>query len=105
MNLFKKKKIKNEIDNNEVLTMLENYAFQLLFEGKDYQNINSLKSSFGYCIYGVNDELEALYKVTTDLSVAYFQAIHGKVLRLNLDEEKYNWAVQVFYNNNPTLKP
>ena len=101
---FKKKKIVDESKNNQITEMLANYALGLLENGKDFHNYDGIKCSFGYCISGVDGQLESIYKIETDMCVAYFQAIHGKVIRLSIDEEKYLWAVEYFYNNNPNLK-
>jgi hypothetical protein len=102
--MLEEKKIINEIDNKEILEMLGSYAFSLLEKGKDYENLDGLQCTFGYCITGVNGELESLYKIITDKTIVYFQAINGKVVRLTIDEEKYLYAVNFLFNNNPSIK-
>lgn len=103
-NIFKKKKMINEITNTQVTEMLANYAISLLQKGIDYETFDNLTCTFGYCIKGVDGNYEALYKITTDKCVAYFQASEEKVVRLNLNEEKYLWGVNFFFNNNPQIK-
>ena len=105
LDIFKKKKIIDERGNKEITEMLANYALSLLDKGKDFKNYDGIKCSFGYCVTGgVDGKLESIYKVGTDMCVAYFQAINDKVMRLAIDEEEYLWAVDYFYEHNPNLK-
>lgn len=106
-NFLKKEKnngIINEIHNDEVTFMLANYGVGLLNKEKDYGDISSLKCIFGYCVTGVDGELEALFKIETDKTVAYYQAIKGNIKRLNISEEMFNSAIDIFFSNNKDLK-
>ena len=106
-NFFKKEKnneIINEIHNDEVIFMLANYGASLLNKGKDYDDTSNLKCIFGYCVTGVDGELESLFKIETDKVVAYYQAIKGNIKRLNISEEMFNSAIDIFFSNNKYLK-
>ena len=59
--------------------MLANYGVDLLNKEKDYDDISSLKCIFGYCVKDLEGNLELLFKIETDKTVAYYQAIKGNI--------------------------
>ncbi len=106
-NFFKKEKKKgiiNEIHNNKVIYMLADYGVSLLTKEKDYDDLGSLKCIFGYCITGDDGELNSLFKIETDKTVAYYQALRGTVTRLTITEEMFIGAIDIFFSNNKDLK-
>ena len=63
-NFFKNKKDKeiiNEINNKHIITMLVGYGVLLLKRGEDFENIATAKCIFGYCITGVDGNIESLF--------------------------------------------
>ena len=102
--LFKKSKIVNKLGDKELIELLSNCGLTLLKEGTDYVSFDGIKCVFGYCVQGVDDDIEALFKIETDKVVAYYQALHGNVTRLNITEDMFHSAIDIFYTNNPKLK-
>lgn len=105
-NLFKKEKNKgiiNEIHNNNITFQLANYGVSLLVKGKDFENTEGMKCILGYCVTGIDGQLESLFKIETDKIIAYYQAVRGSVTRLNIDENMFNAAIDIFFSNNKDL--
>ena len=102
MGLFGKKKDKgnpterNMIDNHDLKVNLANTALGLLAEGEDYGELANTQVTFGYLFDIDGHGLEALYKITTDKTVAYFAAQGDKLMRLNFTEELFNSTVEGF---------
>ena len=104
MGLFGKKKEKpenkpserNMIDNNDLKVNLANTALGLLIQGEDYEELANTQVTFGYLFDIDGHGLEALYKLTTDKTVAYFAAQGDKLMRLNFNEELFNSTVEGF---------
>ena len=99
-----KKKITNKMKDMKLLKTLANYGVALLEKDKDYYKADGMRCVFGYCVKGVDGELESLFKIETDRVVAYYQAIRGSVYRLTINEEMFNSAIDIFYTNNKDLK-
>ena len=106
-NLFKKannRKIINEIHNEEITHTLVELGMGLLIKDKDFENIEEMRCTFGYCIKGVDGKIESLFKIETDKITAYYQYVHDKIMRLNIDEDMFNTATDIFYSNNKDIK-
>ena len=102
MGLFGKKKDKgnpsehNMIDNHDLKVNLADTALGLLVEGEDYGELANTQVTFGYVFMIDGHGLEALYKITTDKTTAYFAAQGDKLMRLNFNEELFNSTVEGF---------
>lgn len=104
MGLFGKKKDKpeenpserNVIDIHDLKVNLANTALGLLVEGEDYEELVNTQVTFGYIFEIDGHGLEALYKITTDKTTAYFAAQGDKLMRLNFTEELFNSTVEGF---------
>ena len=71
-----KAKESNEINNKELKENIANTALSLLEEGNDYVDLAYTTVQFGYLFDIENHGLEALLKVVTDKTTAYF-AVQG----------------------------
>ena len=103
MGLFGKKKDKQEdpsernmIDNHDLKVNLANTALGLLAEGEDYGELVNTQVTFGYLFDIEGHGLEALYKITTDKTTAYFAAQGDKLMRLTINEDMYESVVEGF---------
>ena len=104
MGLFGKKKDKpegnpserNMIDNHDLKVNLANTALGLLVQGEDYEELANTQVTFGYVFMIDGHGLEALYKITTDKTVAYFAAQGDKLMRLTINEDMYDSVVEGF---------
>lgn len=103
MGLFGKKKKqddapseRNEIDNHDLKVQLADTALGLLAEGEDYTELANTKVEFGYLFYIEGHGIEALYKLETDKTTAYFAAQGDKLMRLNFNEELFRSTVDGF---------
>ena len=104
MGLFGKKKDKpekrpserNMIDNHDLKVNLADTALGLLVQGEDYEELTSAQVTFGYLFDIDGHGLEALYKLTTDKTTAYFAAQGDKLMRLNFNEDLFNSTVEGF---------
>lgn len=100
MGLFGKKKDapneRNEINNHDLKVNLANTALGLLAQGEDYEQLANTQVTFGY-LFDIDDHgLEALYKITTDKTTAYFAAQGDKLMRLNFNEGLFQSTVDGF---------
>lgn len=98
MQFFKKifAKETNEIDNKKIKEFLGNSAIDMLAEGRDYQSLTGTTCVFGYIfLIKRTSQIEALFKVVTDVDVFYFAAQKGSLMRLNINEETYNNNVSI----------
>lgn len=102
MGLFGKKKQqetpgeRNEINNHDLKVNLANTALGLLVQGEDYEELVNTQVTFGY-LFDIDDHgLEALYKIITDKTTAYFAAQGDKLMRLNFNEELFQTTVDGF---------
>ena len=104
MGLFGKKKDKHEanpsernmIDNHDLKVNLANTALGLLVQGEDYEELVNTQVTFGYIFEIDGHGLEALYKITTDKTVAYFAAQGDKLMRLTINEDMFDSVVEGF---------
>ena len=84
------------IDNRDLKLKLADTALGLLVQGEDYEELINTQVTFGYLFVIDGHGPEALYKLTTDKTVAYFAAQGDKLMRLNFNEELYNSTVEGF---------
>ena len=104
MGLFGKKKDKpeanpserNMIDNHDLKVNLANTALGLLVQGEDYEELVNTQVTFGYIFMIDGHGLEALYKITTDKTTAYFAAQGDKLMRLTINEDMFDSVVEGF---------
>lgn len=102
MGLFGKKKPqetpgeRNEINNHDLKVNLANTALGLLVQGEDYEELANTQVMFGYLFMIEDHGIEALYKITTDKTTAYFAAQGDKLMRLNFNEELFQTTVDGF---------
>ena len=104
MGLFGKKKDKpeekpserNMTDNHDLKVNLADTALGLLVEGEDYEELANTQVTFGYVFEIDGHGLEALYKITTDKTVAYFAAQGDKLMRLTINEDMFDSVVEGF---------
>lgn len=102
MNLFKKKKQvekpkeRNEIANKELKENIANTALHILQKDTDYENLAYTKVEFGYLFDIEGHGIEALFKIITDKTTAYFAVQGTKMLRLNFSEELFQTTVDGF---------
>lgn len=102
MGLFGKKKDKEKpserdmMDNHDLKVNLANTALGLLVQGEDYEELVNTQVTFGYVFMIDGHGLEALYKITTDKTVAYFAAQGDKLMRLTINEDMYESVVEGF---------
>mgnify|MGYP006992227683 CR=1 FL=1 len=90
----------NEINNKELKENIANAALGLLTEGEDYKELVYTKVEFGYLFDIEERGIEALFKVITDTTIAYFAVQLNKLMRLNLTEELYKAYVEGFIDCN-----
>lgn len=93
-----KKDIKEEniIDNRKIKENIADAALALLQEGEDYNELVNTKVEFGY-LFDIEDHgLEALFKVMTDRTTAYFAVQGTSLMRLKFNEELFEATVDTF---------
>lgn len=100
MGLFGKKKKQpaesNEINNSELKINLADTALGLLVEGEDFEELANTKCEFGY-LFNIEDHgIEAVFRLETDKTVAYFAAQGDKLMRLNFNEELFRSTTESF---------
>lgn len=86
----------NEIDNRDLKMNLADTALGLLVQGEDYGELANTKCEFGYLFDIEGHGLEALFKLTTDKTTAYFAAQGDKLMRLNFNEVLFKTTVEGF---------
>ena len=100
MGLFGKKKKqpaeRNAIDDRNLKMNLADTALGLLVQGEDYGELANTKCEFGYLFDIENHGIEALFKLTTDKTTAYFAAQGDKLMRLDFNEELFQTTVEGF---------
>ena len=96
--LILRAKESNEINNKELKENIANVAIGLLEEGSDYNELAYTKVEFGY-LFDIDDHgMEALLKVITDKTTAYFAVQGTSMMRLNFSDELFNTTVEGFMN-------
>ncbi len=102
MSFFKKKpqadrpKEQNQIENRALKETLANTALGLLCQDTDYENLAGTTVVFGYLFEIEDHGLEALFKITTDKTTAYFAVQGENLMRLNFSEELFQTTVDGF---------
>lgn len=86
----------NEIDNRELKQNLADAAISMMAQGKDYEELAGTKCQFGYLFHIRDHGLEALFKITTDRTTAYFAAQKTSLMRVNLNEELFKSTTETF---------
>lgn len=96
--LILRAKESNEINNKELKENIADVAIGLLEEGSDYNELAYTKVEFGY-LFDIDDHgIEALLKVITDKTTAYFAVQGTSMIRLNFSDELFNTTVEGFMN-------
>lgn len=90
----------NEINNKELKENIANTALGLLVEGVDYKELAYTKVEFGYLFDIEEHGIEALFKVITDTTIAYYAVQVDRLMRLNLTEELFKAYVEGFLDTN-----
>ncbi len=102
MGLFGKKKKRetpnerNAIDDRELKIKLADAALGLLVQGEDFGELANTKCEFGYLFDIEGHGIEALFKLTTDKTTAYFAAQGDRLMRLNFTEELFRSTTEGF---------
>lgn len=93
---MKKPKERNKITNKELKEDIADIALSALQKDTDYENLAYTKVEFGYLFDIEGHGTEALFKIITDKTTAYFAVQGTKMLRLNFSEELYKTTVDGF---------
>ncbi len=100
MGLFGKKKKqpaeRNAIDDRNLKMNLADTALGLLVQGEDYGELANTQCEFGYLFDIEGHGIEALFKLTTDKTTAYFAAQGDKLMRLNFNEDLFKSTTEGF---------
>ncbi len=100
MGLFGKKKKqpaeRNAIDDRNLKMTLADTALGLLVPGEDYGELVNTQCEFGYLFDIEGHGIEALFKLTTDKTTAYFAAQGDKLMRLNFNEDLFKSTTEGF---------
>lgn len=102
MALFGKKKNqeapgeRNAINDGELKMRLADTALSMLEKGTDYEELADTRCTFGYLFEIEGHGLEALYKLVTDKTTAYFAAQGDKLMRLDFNEELFQTTIDSF---------
>ena len=91
-----KPKERNEIANKQLKESIANTALGILQKDTDYGDLPYTKVEFGYLFDIDGHGIEALFKVITDKTTAYFAVQGTKMLRLNFSEELFQTTVDGF---------
>ncbi|MDE6030900.1 MAG: hypothetical protein K2G32_04695, partial [Oscillospiraceae bacterium] len=75
---------------------LADTALGLLVQGEDYGELANTRCTFGYLFDIEGHGLEALFKLETDKTTAYFAAQGDKLMRLNFNEELFSQTSETF---------
>lgn len=87
---------RNEITNKELKEFLADTALGILVQGEDYEELAGTTVTFGYLFDIDNHGLEALFKIITDKTTAYF-AVQGKnLIRIDFNDELFQSATEGF---------
>ena len=87
---------RNVIGDRELQINLADMAIGLLAEGEDYTELANTRCEFGYLFYFEEHGIEALFKLETDKTIAYFAAQGDKLMRLNFNEELFKSTTEGF---------
>ncbi len=86
----------NVINNKELKENIANAALGLLREGVDYDELAYTTVTFGYLFDFEDHGIEALFKVITDKTTAYFAVQGENLMRLNFTEELFETTAEGF---------
>lgn len=89
-------KERNEIANQELKERLADTALRILQKDTDYENLAFTKVEFGYLFDIDGHGIEALFKMITDKTTAYFAVQGTKILRLHFSEALFQTTVDGF---------
>lgn len=87
---------RNAIGDRDLRMNLADTALSLLVPGEDYEELANTKCEFGYVFVIEDHGLEALFKLETDKTTAYFAAQGDKLMRLNFNEELFRSTTETF---------
>lgn len=87
---------KNEIANKELKEMIADTALSIMTAGEDYEELVGTTVQFGYLFDIENHGIEALFKVITDKTTAYFAVQGEKMIRLDFNEELFQSTAETF---------
>ena len=86
----------NRIHDTALKERIADYAVNSLQKDLDYAELANTIVQFGYLYEFENHGLEALFKVVTDRTIAYFAVQGEKMMRLNLTEAVFDAYVDSF---------
>ena len=86
----------NRIEDKELKEWIADNAMNLLNEDSDYGQLAYTTVQFGYLFDFPDHGIEALLKVMTDKTTAYFAVQGAKMMRLELSEELFHTYVEGF---------
>lgn len=87
---------RNEIENKKLKEAIATTALRFLEQGTDYNELAYTKAEFGYLFDFEGHGIEALLKIITDRTTAYFAVQGQKMMRLNFSEELFRTTVDGF---------
>lgn len=87
---------RNEITNKNLTEMIANTALKIMVQGEDYEELAGTTVKFGYLFDIDNHGIEALFKVITDKTTAYFAVQSENMMRLNFNEELFQSTTETF---------
>lgn len=87
---------RNEINNKKLTEVLANTALKIMVQGEDYRDLAGTTVKFGYLFDIDNHGIEALFKIITDKTTAYFAVQGEKMMRLNFNEELFQGTTENF---------
>ena len=87
---------KDRIHDKALKERIADYAVNSLQKDLDYTELNNTMVQFGYLYEFENHGLEALFKLVTDKTSAYFAVQGEKMMRLNLTEAVFDAYVESF---------
>lgn len=93
---MKKPKESNEIANRELKENIANTAIGILQKGTDYDELDLTRVEFGYLFDIEGHGVEALFKVITDRTTAFFAVQGKKLIRLEFTEPLFQTTVEGF---------
>ena len=94
---FRKKRAeRNEIGNTERKEALANAALAMLSGDGDNENAGPVQVEFGYLFDIERHGTEALFKVSSPVSTAYFAVQGNQLIRLDLSEELFRDTAAAF---------
>lgn len=102
MSFFKKKNEQkkphetNAITDTRLKESLANASLRILHQGVDYEDLAHAEVEFGYLFDIESHGIEALFKITTDQTTAYFAVQGTKLMRLDFSEELFKATVDSF---------